>query len=194
MAVLSLPRDFNPLNEDIVFAFLDDEFDSALPPWQKKYVRWARPMPAADVLASADRELDVETPRRWEARYGCMLPSDAFHHCYADTLVATAIPYDGPTQLGPAEQQLIFLEGRRLSVAMLYVMIEGLGWRPGGFWQTQVWPARETLLTALDVWKDEDPCGSLEIALSMYTAGCGTGEKVVRERVWQLVDELTQQR
>jgi hypothetical protein len=101
-----------------------------------------------------------------------------FYYNPADGLAAHAIPYDGPTVLTPREQQILYQgDFGDLTMAMLYVMIEGLGWRPGGWHHVKAWPSRDALLDAWRYWKSGypewmhgDPEGELVIALHAYVA------------------------
>ncbi len=190
----ALPEHFDPVREYIVFVFLNDDMDDCLPvisSEELRYVRLSRPHNTPrndrthnDWNDSVAMRLDEEAPKRWRERYGQSLSADRFDYCPADVLAAATIPYDGPTRLTQSEQQILYCgKFGDLTLAMLYVMIEGFGWRPGAWHSTRVWPARKALLEAWRYWEGEDPKVSLEIALSVYAAKedgiCAMGDEIL---------------
>lgn len=177
--MISLPGQFDSQREHILFVFRDADVSidtPRVPPASLRYVKLVRPKgPSLDDDA-IEAWIDEESTRLWMARYGELPSRDALYDIWADVLAAESIPYDGPTCLTPSEQEIIYSGGfGDLTIALLYVMIEGLGWRPGA-WCTNggIWPEPAAMMEFYRHWQEnDDPEGALLIALTLYAAKKG---------------------
>lgn len=86
----------------------------------------------------------------WRARFGEDMP-ESVEGQWAETTPAASLPYDGPTQLSDVEWR--FVEGYHgdFTLAELWLLVEGLGWRPGT-------PMSEDDEKWVAVWAEERDC------------------------------------
>lgn len=189
---IHLPDGYDFNRQHIVFAFIEAELKHS-PDGTLRHVKLVRNQDTFEVYESLDDWIESEAPILWKARYGDVPAPESVSGYWAETVGVGVIPYDGPTRLTAEEQATIYkhVEGVRsdLTMSMLYVMIEGLGWRPGACSGGRPWPSRQAML---DFWNfyaaptDYDPMGSLEIALTLLAAG-PDGECQVE---WDEIDAL----
>lgn len=90
----------------------------------------------------------------WREKYGLAMPEHVEFQ-WAETCFADAIPYTGAVQLTPEEAT--FLQTAKslgdFTLDMLWLLVEGLGWRPGK-------PVSEDDPGWLAVWAEDEECGS----------------------------------
>lgn len=188
---IRLPQGCDFRHQHIVFAFIDGE-GTQPPSGSHRYVKLIRDQDPFDEYEAVDDWVFTEAPPLWQAKYGDMVDEAALCGAWADTLCPGTIPYDGPTPLTPVEQATIyeFVSGSRcdLTMGMLYLMIEGLGWRPGACREeSQPWPSQQEMLEFYNFYpREHDPEGALQIALSLLAAG-PDGET---QRPWNAIDKL----
>lgn len=89
----------------------------------------------------------------WQQKYGRPMPARV-EGAWADTVFASAIPYEGPVQLSAGEIELIERSGRYgdITLDMLWLIVDGLGWRPGK-------PVPENDPGWLAIQAEEELCG-----------------------------------
>jgi hypothetical protein len=191
-----LPDGYDFKRQHIMLVFIEDDLrhprDGTL-----RHVKLVRNQHPFDVYASLDDWVDAEAPGLWKARYGESPDPESLSGYWAETVGVEVIPYDGPTRLTAEEQTTIYkhVEGVRsdLTMAMLYVMIEGLGWRPGACNGGRPWPSRQAML---DFWHfyasptNDDPMGSLTIALTLLAAGTDGECQVGWEEIEALAKDI----
>lgn len=171
---IQLPEGFNFPQQHIMFVFIEEDLSYGLSD-SPRYIRLIRDQDPFHTYSSLDDWIDAETPSLWLDKYGELPPPDKhLYGIWAETLNPNTIPYDGPTRLTDTEQVTIcnFVEGVRvdLTMAMLYVMIEGLNWRPGAGISKGTWPSQQEMLTFYHHYATpiyDDPRGALHIALSL---------------------------
>lgn len=195
----SLPDEFNTQRTYIMFKFIDADvsFDApVIPPASLRYVKLVKSQdPFIDDEALEDW-MDMEARRLWQARYGELPLIESLYGIWADTLAAEAIPYDGPTSLTPCEQDIIYRgDFGDLTIALLYVMIEGFGWRPGAWYVNGgVWPQPDALMTFYRHWpENDDPEGALLIALSVFAGGADAERCVAWEKIAAIARGIDQE-
>ena len=69
----------------------------------------------------------------WQAKYGELIPDSALEN-WRDpetTLASCLLPYDGTVPLTKEESSAIAADHGDLTMDMVWLVIEGLGWRPG---------------------------------------------------------------
>ena len=191
-----LPDGYDFKRQHIMLVFIEDDLrhprDGTL-----RHVKLVRNQHPFDVYASLDDWVDAEAPGLWKARYGESPDPESLSGYWAETVGVEVIPYDGPTRLTAEEQTTIYkhVEGVRsdLTMAMLYVMFEGLGWRPGACNGGRPWPSRQAML---DFWHfyasptNDDPMGSLTIALTLLAAGTDGECQVGWEEIEALAKDI----
>ena len=195
---IQLPKSCDYRQQHIIFVFLEDELDKSTPEKPPRYVKLTRDQDPLSVYNDTDEWIDVEAPAEWQKKYGEAPPPDSYlYGIWAETLAPKAIPYDGPTPITPNEQNTIvhFAEGMRidLTMAMLYVMIEGLGWRPGAVYESNKWPPQQEMVDFYHFYAhphDDDPLGSLFIALSLLNSGPNTDYNQTWESINRLAREI----
>lgn len=171
---IQLPVGFDFPRQHIMFVFIEEELYCGLSD-PTRFIRLVRDQDPLHIYPSLDDWIDIEAPSLWQDKYGELPPPENhFYGIWAETLNPSTIPYDGPTKLTDAEQVTIynFVEGVRvdLTMAMLYVMIEGFNWRPGAGISKGTWPSQQEMLAFYHHFAtpiDDDPWGSLQIALSL---------------------------
>lgn len=96
---------------------------------------------------------DAKAKSLWLEKYHVDMPEHVEHQ-WAETSFADAIPYIGTVQLSKEEAE--FLKKARslgdFTLDMLWLIVEGLGWRPGN-------PVSEDDLGWLAVWAEHEECG-----------------------------------
>lgn len=135
---LPLPAEFDVRKSDIrIFANWNT----------RQYVKTVQP-PGASYRAALDQARTL-----WQAKYGVEMPEEAEEGDCAETTGACAFPHDGPTILTAEEQALIAVDQfGDFTLDMLWLMVEGLGWRPGK-------PVPEDDAGWLAVWAEEEHSG-----------------------------------
>lgn len=119
--------------------------------------------------------------KQWKQKYKESIGIKNLEYIPAEVFGAGNIPYDGPTELSTAEQEamrIISNNGTDLTMDMVYLMVERLGWRPGMLKQGVI-PTQEQV-HELYQWpeRNEDPDGWLEIAFYLlFTEVEGTEKK-----------------
>lgn len=101
------------------------------------------------------RAADEQAKSLWRAKYGADMPEKLENDgAWAESTSANAFPHDGPTKLTPQEQSIVDRaeEFGDFTMDMLWLMVEGLGWRPGK-------PVPEDDLGWLVIWAEEETCG-----------------------------------
>ncbi|MBA9859905.1 hypothetical protein [Ralstonia insidiosa] len=104
-----------------------------------RYVRTSYPIgnssmqdpqqPAAERREN-DRRAREDAGRKWLEKYGVPMPAEV-EVSSAETMFARNLPYDGPTQLTAAEQLALERDVGDFTLDMVWLVVEGLGWRPG---------------------------------------------------------------
>lgn len=183
---ITLPEGFNFPKQHIMFVFIEEELFCCSPghPYcykynfpdrsETRYVRMALDQDPFNIYPSLDDWRDAVAPGLWKEKYGEYPPQEMhLYGIWADALNPNTIPYDGPTKLTEAEQLTIHnFDCARLdlSMAMLYVMIEGLNWRPGAAISKGGYPSQQEMMAFYHHYAtpiDNDPRGALNIALSL---------------------------
>lgn len=193
---VNLPDGYDFKRQHIMFALIEDDLrhprDGTL-----RHVKLVRNQHPFEVYESLDDWVDAEAPALWKARYGETPAPESLSGYWAETVGAEVIPYDGPTRLTAEEQTTIckHVEGVRsdLTMAMLYVMIEGLGWRPGSCSGGRPWPSRQEMLNFWHFYAaptNDDPMGALAIALTLLAAGPDGECRVGWEEVEALAKDI----
>ena len=69
----------------------------------------------------------------WQAKYGEPIPDSALENSRdpETTLASCLLPYDGTVPLTEEESSAIAAEHGDLTMDMVWLVVEGLGWRPG---------------------------------------------------------------
>jgi len=169
-----LPQGFDSKNQHIMIAFIEREL-STLPAESRRFVKVASLDDPMMIHEGMEEWVDAAAPQAWLTKYGELPALEELRGLRVHCPSAAALPYDGPSQLTEVEQSTIyrFLDGVRvdLTMSMLYVMIEGFGWRPGACALGQPWPTRDALIGFHDWFEGDDPEGSLLIALSLLSSG-----------------------
>lgn len=103
-----------------------------------RYIKTVHPALPHDARNNHDTLMDYyalaeETANRlWLEKYGEPMPPEVDGQ-WAQTLAASAIPYDGNVKLTDAEWQRVcgLTANCDITLDMLWFVVEGLGWRPG---------------------------------------------------------------
>lgn len=172
-----LPSGFDAAVEHIVFVF--DRADIELNhepryPTALRHVKIVRPIQPRPSQAEMREWCGQAGSEAWRLRYGESMPVPQLEFMWADCLAARAIPYDGPTALSDVEQTIVYDEDfGDLTVALLYVIVEVFGWRPGAWIANGgLLPDREAMRRFYDYFHQGAFAeGALTIALSMYATG-----------------------
>lgn len=100
------------------------------------------------VVASIEEQAKV----KWFEKYASPLPDEVECHD-AETSSACIIPYTGTVQLTREEKAIVENAGAYgdFSLDMLWLLVEGLGWRPGK-------PVPEDDIGWIAVWAEECDC------------------------------------
>lgn len=125
--------------------------------WEtQQYVKTAQPASlheGIDALPACYQAAEEQAKALWRMKYGADMPVDDVEMAWAETTFAGAIPYDGPTPLREEEQAIVSTDNfGDFTLDMLWLMVEGLGWRPGK-------PVAEDDPGWLAVWAEEESCG-----------------------------------
>lgn len=150
--MLQLPKACNHKDEEIVFIF--DYRDLRNKSVQDKFIKvLAKSHP---VIAQIEKESSVDDwvyelgAQFWFEKYNETIDPDHLEAIWAENLSAGTIDYDGETKITADEQAIIraFLKDPivDLTMEMLYVMIEGVGWRPGMAAQNKTLPPRQQMI------------------------------------------------
>ncbi|WP_175011273.1 hypothetical protein [Burkholderia lata] len=108
------------------------------------------------------REREAESrddaQRKWREKYNHSMPEDVEVQA-AESSFAPCFPYDGPTQLSSDEAASLaeLTDSGDFTLDMLWLIVEGLGWRPGV-------PVSEDDEGWIAIWAEDYECASyLEI-------------------------------
>lgn len=106
-----------------------------------------------DSLPQYYRAAEEQAKSLWKLKYGVEMPEDVEGQ-WAETTFASAIPHDGPTTLSPDEQAFVARaeEFGDFTLDMLWLIVEGLGWRP-----SKAVPEDDP--GWLVIWAEEEDCG-----------------------------------
>lgn len=179
MMNVQLPYGFNFPQQHIMFVFIEEELYSRADLSKNyRYVRLVRNQDPLNSYSSLEDWRNIEVPSLWLEKYGDFPPPDVhFHGIWAEVLSPDTVPYDGPTKLTDREYETVckFVQGSQvdLTMAMLYVMLEGFNWRPGASVDEQPLPNSRDMLRFYHHFAtpiNDDPQGALQIALSLLVA------------------------
>lgn len=98
--------------------------------------------------------LKEQASLRWREKYGTEMPNDGdMEECWAECLMASAIPYDGTASLSQNELEIVrnAEDFGDFTLDMLWLLVEGLGWRPGK-------PVSEDDPGWIAIWAEEQEC------------------------------------
>lgn len=106
-----------------------------------------------DSLPQYYRAAEEQAKSLWKLKYEVEMPDDVEGQ-WAETTFASAIPHDGPTNLSPEERAVVARadEFGDFTLDMLWLMVEGLGWRLGK-------AVPENDLGWLVIWAENEECG-----------------------------------
>lgn len=176
MINVHLPDGFNFPQQHIMFVFIEEELYGASGlNGSHRYVKLVRDQDPFNTYSLLDDWINIESPSLWLEKYGELPPSDVhLYGIWAEVLSPDTVPYDGPTQLTDREYGTVckFVQGSQvdLTVAMLYVMVEGFNWRPGASVGDKPLPSQKEMLRFYHHYAtpiNDDPQGALQIALSL---------------------------
>ncbi|MCA8355572.1 hypothetical protein [Burkholderia cepacia] len=141
---LPLPAEYDDMRSLISF-YVDDES----PHW----VRTVHPFYEMDhdALNTHYRTADLDANAQWEQRFGSPLPFST-SMIWAQCLQARRRFWDAQTQLSSAEWDVVENYEGDFTMSDLYLMVEGLGWRPGT-------PVDEHHEGWVAVWYEDIHCG-----------------------------------
>lgn len=112
------------------------------------------PDPDYKALSAYYKASDKLARERWQQKYEEPMPNHV-DGAWATTVFASAISYTGPVQLSDEEHVLIARSHHfgDFTVDMLWLTIDGLGWRPGK-------PVPEDDPGWIAIWAEEELCSS----------------------------------
>uniref|UniRef100_UPI003BEEF0E5 hypothetical protein n=1 Tax=Burkholderia arboris TaxID=488730 RepID=UPI003BEEF0E5 len=124
--------------------------DEASPHW----VRTVHPFHAMDreALHAYYRHADRDAATMWQEQFSQPLP-DSVDSIWAESLSPYRNYWDAPTSLSSEEWDIAENYAGDFTMPMLYLMVEGLGWRPGT-------PVAEDAEGWIAVWYEEIHCGA----------------------------------
>lgn len=173
MANLYLPREFNA--RDYAIGFVVDGSKVNIPIEQRQYIKLVGERVLRENSVEQENWVANIAPQEWRKKYG-ELPEYAdfyfFDSIYwAETTSAGVIPYDGTMILTKEEQETVYklADHCDLTMGLLYIICEGLKWRPSMYLKNKIWPPAEQQIQ-LCQWDDEqnwDGEGALNIALTL---------------------------
>lgn len=87
----------------------------------------------SDYYDTIDRVSSEQASALWQSKYSEPIPLKDVENPWAETLLASVIPHEGRVTLTEDEQAVVDRadEFGDFTLDMLWLMVEGLGWRPG---------------------------------------------------------------
>lgn len=105
----------------------------------------------AVTLQRIHRRAAAQAHYLWLEKYGTPFPETGVDGDWTEFVLADEIPHEGPTRLTEAEWAHVQRASRQaaLTVDILWLLVEGLGWRPGQ-------PVSDDDRGWLSVWAEEE--------------------------------------
>lgn len=105
----------------------------------------------AGTLQRIHRRAGGQARYLWLEKYGTPFPETGVDGDWTEFVLADEIPHEGPTRLTEAEWAHVQRASRQaaLTVDILWLLVEGLGWRPGK-------PVSDDDRGWLSVWAEEE--------------------------------------
>lgn len=105
----------------------------------------------AETLQRTHRRAAGQARYLWLEKYGTPFPETRVDGDWTEFVLADEIAHEGPTRLTEAEWAHVQRASRQaaLTVDILWLLVEGLGWRPGQ-------PVADTDRGWLSVWAEEE--------------------------------------
>lgn len=105
----------------------------------------------AETMGRLNEQASGQARDLWCEKYGTPFPETGVDGDWSEFVLADEIPHEGPTRLTEAEWAHVQRAARQaaLTVDILWLLVEGLGWRPGQ-------PVADNDRGWLSVWAEEE--------------------------------------